>query len=139
MLLNLAQSLRDLGKLGEAACVNRAALELPGDHTSDLHRIHLATDAALAGKPDPLDGVVLPEKGYYRWLAELTLALGAATRAADRRSAWREARPHLQRARAPSRLAMKEPFLFRYRLRVIWAIARRRAGLLAPLWFVVGF
>ncbi len=137
MLLNLAQSLRDLRRVEEAAAVNRAGLELPEDHTSILHRVHLAVDAALSGGPDPLDGAALPEKGYYRWLAELSLALRASS-AAEPRQAWRAASPHLRLAHAPPRLTMREPYLLRVRQRALWRIARRRGGLLAPFWFLAG-
>jgi tetratricopeptide (TPR) repeat protein len=137
MLLNLAQSLRDLGATEEGRAVNCAALELPPDHASALHRIHLATDAAPGG-PSSLDELALPDEGYYRWLAELHLAYRAGLAGEDRREAWNDALIHLRRAHAGARLTCREPYFRRYRRKVIWAIARRRGGLLAPLWFAAG-
>jgi tetratricopeptide (TPR) repeat protein len=51
MLLNLVLSLRELGRDGEAAEAGRAAVALAPDHTTPMHEVMLALDAALAGEP----------------------------------------------------------------------------------------
>jgi tetratricopeptide (TPR) repeat protein len=137
MLLNLAQSLRDLRRNREGAAVNRAALELARDHTTAMHRIHLEVDAALAGAEGALAGETLPESGYYRRLADLAAAVRAA-RAAPPGEAWRAARPLLERARVRLARPAAEPFLRDVRRRAVWAAARRQGGALAPLLFLRG-
>ncbi|HYD42599.1 MAG TPA: tetratricopeptide repeat protein [Anaeromyxobacter sp.] len=136
MLVNLAQALRDLGRSAEAGSVSRAALELPADHGTPLHRILLASDAALAGDSG-LDPAWLPKDGVYRHLGALVQALDAA-RAAPPAGAWKAALPHLRAAQMTRAAAAKEPYFRAYRRRAVWAIARRRGGPLAALWYVAG-
>ncbi|MBI5067364.1 MAG: C39 family peptidase [Deltaproteobacteria bacterium] len=138
MLINLVASLRDLGREEEAREVGRAALGLPEDHCTASHRIYLASDAALASAPDPLAGVVLPESGYARQLAELALAVAAGLAGDDPRPAWLAAMDHLRRGRFGARTSRREPFLRRYRRRAVWAVARRRSRLRAPFLFLAG-
>lgn len=134
MLLNLAQSLRDLHRVEEAATVNAAALRLPRDHSSALHRIHLEADAALAATPSPLDGEPPPDSGYYRRLFELAAAIRAAQRAPSRQ-AWAAALPHFERARAERN---EGRFLSSYRRQAIRIVAFHRGGRLAFLWELWG-
>ena len=50
MLINLALALRSTGKPGEALVVNRAALELHGDHTTPHHALWVALEESIAGE-----------------------------------------------------------------------------------------
>lgn len=49
MLLGLASSLRQTARRGIGAAINEAALQLPPDHATPLHRLWLAADALVAG------------------------------------------------------------------------------------------
>jgi tetratricopeptide (TPR) repeat protein len=141
MLVNLAISLRDLGREAEAREASAAALQLTRDHTSLMHEVLLACDAALGGDPGPAARLGREHEGltgYYRFLLEMARAI-AASGGADRRAAFAAARRHLRAAAAAKPDLSTEPHLRRVRRRAIARVARARAGggALAPLWYLV--
>jgi predicted Zn-dependent protease len=142
MLLNLANSLRDLGRAAEAAEVGRAALALPPDHTTPMHEVMLAMDAALAG--DALAAGRLGREHralgpHYRFLVELVEALASSEAGGDRRAAFRSALRHVRAADAAMPDRSGAPWLGRARRGALRRIARRRAGsaALAPVFAIV--
>ncbi len=141
MLVNLAVSLRDLGREAAAREASAGALQLTRDHSSPMHEVLLACDAALDGDPGPAARLGREHEGltgYYRFLLEMARAI-AATGGADRRAAFVVARRHLRAAAAAKPDLSTEPHLRRVRRRAIARVARARAGggALAPFWYLV--
>ena len=141
MLVNLAISLRDLGREAAAREASAGALRLTRDHSSPMHEVLLACDAALDGDPGPAARLGREHEGltgYYRFLLEMARAI-AATGGADRRAAFVVARRHLRAAAAAKPDLSTEPHLRRVRRRAIARVARARAGggALAPFWYLV--
>lgn len=143
MLLNLVVALREGDRLSLAAEVGRHALSLQEDRTTERHRLYLEADAALAGAPSVLAGWQPKEAelpAYFRYLLLLSRAMRSSEAGGDRRASWQAAQKHLVASVAVPVILSREPSLRRYRMRVVWRLARRRArGPLSLVWFLVGW
>lgn len=130
MLLNLALSLRDLGRLDEAGAASRAALDLPRDHTSGQHEVLAAADAALSLDFAPLDRVRAPADlaTYYRYLLALASALRRAADPGPAKDRWLAVKPWLAEAVTVRPDAHRQPFLDRHRALATRALARALGG-----------
>jgi tetratricopeptide (TPR) repeat protein len=143
MLLNLASALRDLGRDRDAAEASAAALELPTDHTTPLHEVMLALDAAMSGDHGAARAHLSRAHGdlgsYWGVVLELANAALASATGAERRAAFAAATAHLRAAAALRRDLSNDPYLRRARRAATWRAARHRAGsgALAPLYWLV--
>lgn len=134
MLLNLSSSLREVERDAEALAVNRHAVTLKPDHTTAMHQLWLALDAALQGDGPAADAVVAEireadESTYTRALLALVVALRAIQTAspADRRSVAKKQHRRLdvgQESKSELAESLATPVLFRARRRTLRAIYR---------------
>jgi hypothetical protein len=131
MLLNLAISLRNLGRAAEATPVSEAAIGLRPDHTTPMHEVFLVLDAALAGDVHAagrLGGDHRALGAYYRCLVELAEAIRAGAGGGDRREGFARALPHLRAADAAMPDRSTSRGLRRAWSATIRSLASRRTG-----------
>lgn len=136
MLLNLAVALRNLGRDAESAEVSAGALARPRDHTSAMHEVLVAADAALAGDAAAAARLGQPHReleGFYRFLVEVIEVLSTEEGQEQRSGAAPSARLREVAGRMGS--LASDPYLRRVRIRAMRVVARREAGdgWLAPL------
>jgi hypothetical protein len=99
----------------------------------------LCADASLRGDPAPA-GKAEAERDlppYYRWLLEVSRALGAARGGGGQAGAFEAARQRLAAAARARPGVARDPFLSRYRRRAAMALARRLTGSAwtLPFWY----
>jgi tetratricopeptide (TPR) repeat protein len=140
MLVNLALSLRGLGRTEEAHEVHEFALEKANpDHSRAYHEAWLALDAALAYKAEAVQDYFMRTDldvvdGYTLLIATFARAVLVTVTAPDKTYAFDEARHQLtQAARTIGPLLYHTAMRKTYR-RVVWRIAKNCGGLGRKLW-----
>jgi tetratricopeptide (TPR) repeat protein len=131
MLINLALSLRNLGRSPEATPVSEAAIGLRPDHTTPMHEVLLALDAALAGDVHAagrLGGEHRELGAYYRFQVELAEAIRAGESGGTPREGFALALRHLRAADAAVPDRSTSPWLRRAWSATIGSLALRRTG-----------
>ncbi len=130
MLLNLAVSLRAIGRSEEARAVSAAALGHPSDHATPDHRLWVAFEEAFEEGPASSPSVDVDAlKPFYRCLRLLTLAVLEA-----RKGAFDGAVARLREAAAAMPTYAKDPLLRAAYRRAVARIARSRGGVGGVLW-----
>ncbi len=136
MLLNLAVSLRAVGRAEEANRASACAVTLDADYTTPYHHVWLALDDALAGRTEAarqrLAGVQPAAlDGWHKFFAALADAVLLVQ--AERGRAFREARQLLARAAADSAAVTHDRCLKKTYRRCVRHIGRT-CGLAARAW-----
>ena len=149
MLLNLASSLRTLGRHDQAVAVNRHALTLPPDHTRPKHLAWVAVEDALTdGEPSraraerwyveiapQIEKQAQPFR-YLNVLAGQTLVVRQAEGAEAKRTAYRLAVGVLKKERRPVAGTFRQNNLATYRAER--RVRRRMARDAEMFWSRVG-
>jgi cellulose synthase operon protein C len=144
MLVNLIEGLRAQRRRADALEVSQHALSLPEDNGSNLHRLWLAADDALAGRTQAAREVIAsidpaPLHADYQFLHRLTSAVISAADAAsadveERRKAFRRAGQAVAQAVLDYRALPLEPARRRFYRACLRRIARDTAVWQAQFW-----
>jgi tetratricopeptide (TPR) repeat protein len=143
MLINLAGSLRGMGRDRQARAVSEYALKLSQDHTADWHVIWLALDESIASQPGEgvrrfaaIDWTKLP--AVQKFLANLATAVIELDRIMpqSRKAALDAAAVALKAAKRAHPTYHRSRMLRSANRRTAWRVARTAGGLKLWLWAV---